>query len=957
MRAEQGSALRITAPAAPTPRAAGLARFLALLRRHAWWFVGTATVALLAAWQPRALQRLDLLAYDQIAPQLAAPVGTAQALVVAIDDASIAQLGRWPWPRARHAELAQRLHEAGAAALGFALLFSESDAVDPAGDAALAAALQQHGHAVLALAPTRAADGRMAELAPLPALAQAARAGHVDVEIDADGQSRRLPLRAGADAPRHPAFALAMAQAVGGAPADADLPGAQRSRDAAPGHWARNHEVLLPRAGATSHVSYARLLQSPELAAQARGRAVFVGITAPGLGGELVTPLAGTRTAWPAVDFHAHAYASIRGQALITPLGLMPALLLALLAVSSLALWPTGARGRRHVVLAGVLLAGPLLTSMVLLHAANLWLPPALGLTGLLVAYALWSARQLAAVNRQLQRARRHAQATLHAIDDGVITVDPGGTVRYANPMAQLQSGGTLAPGMSVLQALPLDADSLARLETALASCLADARPVRLTSHLHLHLPNEHAPRFLQVAASPLLGPRDQLDGAVLVLVDVSDAVAAAHRADHAATHDALTGLPNRVLLQDRLGLAIARGLRRNSAVAVLFLDLNRFKRINDSLGHRQGDEVLKIVAQRLRRVCRETDLVSRWGGDEFVVVVEDLSGQDGAAAVAGKVVAALREDIELGELRLPSACSVGIAMAPQDGCDADALLARADMAMYRAKAQPGTGYHFYSSELNVWTRERLALEVDLRQALRDGNFELHYQPQYALEDFRLVGFEALLRWRRTPEELLTPGSFIGVAEESGLIVDIGEWVVQQAARDVAAWRAAGLQAAPVGVNVSARQCLNRGIVDVVREALRETGIPPSLLKIELTETTAMTDAQQVIRLLEDISALGVRIAVDDFGTGYSSLSYLKRFPIDELKIDQSFVRDLASDEDDAAIVRATIALAHGLGILVVAEGVETEQQSLFLAAHRCDVAQGYLFGSPQPRKDATTLL
>ncbi len=265
------------------------------------------------------------------------------------------------------------------------------------------------------------------------------------------------------------------------------------------------------------------------------------------------------------------------------------------------------------------------------------------------------------------------------------------------------------------------------------------------------------------------------------------------------------------------------------------------------------------------------------------------------------------------------------------------------------AKSHPDAGFHFYSSELKIWTRERLTIEVDLRHALRDGQFELHYQPQYKLRNGALVGFEALLRWRRTPELLVQPDQFIGVAEETGLIVEIGAWVVMQAAKDLARMLAAGQPAVPVAVNVSARQCVNRNIVEVVRTALRETGIPSALLKLEITETTAMTDAARVSELLEEISALGVRIAVDEFGTGYSSLAYLKRFPIDELKIDRSFVQDIANDSDDAAIVRATIALAHELGILVVAEGVETEQQSLFLAGQNCDIAQGYLYGRPQP--------
>ena len=390
--------------------------------------------------------------------------------------------------------------------------------------------------------------------------------------------------------------------------------------------------------------------------------------------------------------------------------------------------------------------------------------------------------------------------------------------------------------------------------------------------------------------------------------------------------------------------------------VVVLF-DLDRFKRINDSLGHSHGDAVLQVTAQRLAAICRSTDFVVRWGGDEFVVVMEDVSGPEAVAAAAAKLVTVLGEDVDIKGMRLASSCSVGIALAPQDGLELEDLLAKADTAMYRAKSHPDTGFHFYSTDLKLWTRERLSLEVELRHALRDDLFELHYQPQFRLDGGGLVGFEALLRWRRRPDMLVQPAEFIGVAEESGLIVDIGAWVVLQVARDIARWISDGRRAMPVAVNLSARQCVNRNIVEVLRSALAETGIPPALLKLEITETTAMTDAAQVIELLQETKPLGVRIAVDDFGTGYSSLAYLKRFPIDELKIDRSFVQDVATDADDAAIVRATIALAHELGILVVAEGVENQPQSAFLTAQSCDIVQGFLYGRPLPLSGTTPLL
>jgi diguanylate cyclase (GGDEF)-like protein len=517
--------------------------------------------------------------------------------------------------------------------------------------------------------------------------------------------------------------------------------------------------------------------------------------------------------------------------------------------------------------------------------------------------------------------------------------------------------GDSQLAGTHLEQAMALEDDGMAPLEAAVGECLHRAHEVRLAHPLRLAHPDHPGTRLLHASVSPLRDAAKRIEGAVVVLTDVTASVESANRLRHAATHDALTGLPNRVLLQERLALALARAQRLHSMIAVLFLDLDRFKRINDSLGHSHGDEVLRVTARRLAAICRSTDFVVRWGGDEFVVVMEDVPGEAAVTSTAAKLVAALGEDIDVEGMRLACSCSVGIAIAPQDGVEIEALLAKADTAMYRAKSHPDTGFHFYSSELKLRTRERLSLEVELRHALRDGLFELHYQPQYRLGDGALVGFEALLRWWRQPDTLVQPVDFIGVAEESGLIVDIGAWVVQRVTSDMASWLSQGLQAVPVAVNVSARQCVNRNIVDVVRRALQESGIPPALLKLEITETTAMTDAARVIDLLHEIKALGVRIAVDDFGTGYSSLANLKRFPIDELKIDQSFVQDVATDADDAAIVRATIALAHELGIQVIAEGVENRAQSDFLSAQSCDIVQGFLYGRPQPLGQTTPLL
>lgn len=933
--------------------------------RSAWWLAAVVTVLALAWLNPSFMQRLDLLAYDLLVPTR--PADVQSPVVIAIDDASLAELGRWPWPRARHAEMIDRLGEAGAGAIGMALIFSEPDLGDPAGDAALAQAIARNGRVVLAVAPGQQPADPMSPRAllagelsvdaiPSPTL------GHVDVEVDLDGQARRLYLQAGYGRADLPALALAVRQRMVPSLELAQLPGVHPNpiRSRPKSIWVRDREVLLPRMQALPTLSFASALRDPQQLALTRDRAVFIGVTASGLGGELVTPLTGRQSTLPAVEFHAQAYAALAQQALLQRAPAIAVALLALLTLSSLALWPRS-EGRR-VLLATSLLGLPLLFSALLLYAAQLWFPPSLATLGLAVALMVWVAAKLQVARRQLLRSRQHALATLHAIGDAVITIDAGQrTIRYANPTAVAHAGIRHLRGLSLRQAYALTPDSLDRLDAALDRCLHHSERVELADHLNLPVADGGPARALHATASPLRSPDGRLDGAVLVLSDVTAAVEAARELDHAATHDALTGLPNRVMLQERLALALARTQRRGNCAAILFLDLDRFKQINDSLGHRAGDEVLKILAHRLRLLCRDTDTVARWGGDEFVLVLEDLADQEGAATAAAKVLEVLTQDVNLdetfGSLRLPSAGSMGVVMSPQDGTDMDDLLSKADMAMYRAKAQPQACFQFWSDDINTRMHARLALEVDMRQGLRDQQFVLHYQPQFAFHSQRLVGMEALMRWQRTPQDLVMPNDFIHAAETSGLIVDLGAWAVLEAARQVARWLAAGLQPVPVAVNVSARQCMNRDIVQVVRLALGETGIPPALLRLEITETTAMADADQVIGLLHAIRALGVGLVLDDFGTGYSSLAHLKRFPIEEIKIDRSFISEIATDQNDVAIVRATIALAHGLGLNVVAEGVETEAQSRFLAAENCDVAQGYFFGRPQPTVKVTQLL
>src|SRR5438132_6882661 len=413
------------------------------------------------------------------------------------------------------------------------------------------------------------------------------------------------------------------------------------------------------------------------------------------------------------------------------------------------------------------------------------------------------------------------------------------------------------------------------------------------------------------------------------------------------AYHDAMTGLPNRPLYIDRLILALAQASRSNQRLAVFFLDLDRFKDINDSLGHSIGDSLLKAVAERIRRCVREGDTVARFGGDEFTLLIPRIEQVEDAAKIAQKILETLKIPFIVGERELFVTTSIGISVYPNDGADPETLLRNADTAMYRAKDSGRDNYQLYAPAMNARALERLALENLLRKALSQKELVLFYQPVVDVMTKAIVGVEALIRWKHPEMGLLSPAHFISTAETSGLIVPIGNWVTRTACHQIKVWQKRIDRDLTVAVNLSARQFQQPNIVEEIARALEETDLDPESLELEITESNAMQNAENTIYTLRELKALGVRIAMDDFGTGYSSLNYLKRFPIDILKLDQSFVREVNHDATDAAIVSAVISMAHSLDLKVIAEGVETEEQLAFLTKQRCDRIQGYLFSAP----------
>jgi diguanylate cyclase (GGDEF)-like protein/PAS domain S-box-containing protein len=435
--------------------------------------------------------------------------------------------------------------------------------------------------------------------------------------------------------------------------------------------------------------------------------------------------------------------------------------------------------------------------------------------------------------------------------------------------------------------------------------------------------------------------------GMVCVVRDVTERTYAEEQIKHLAYHDALTNLPNRLLFKDRLTVALSHAQRDGSALAVLFLDLDRFKVINDSLGHNIGDQLLQAVAARVQACVRESDTVARLGGDEFTVLLPRLHRSDDAAPIAMKIIEAIRYPFHIEGREFFITTSIGISLFPEDGVDAETLIKNADTAMYQAKEVGRDNYQLFNAIVNAKALQRIALEHGLRRALANEEFEVHYQPIYDLRSGKVTGMEALLRWTHPQLGAIPPSTFIPLAEATGIMIPIGTWALREACRQAREWHEAGHKSLSLAVNLSVTQLQQTDLVDRVRQILAETGLPARLLELEITESSAMQSPETSIRTLYDLKKLGLRISLDDFGTGHSSLSYLKRFPIDTLKIDQSFVRDITEDPDTAAIVTAIIAMAHSLRLKVIAEGVEFTEQANFLRRHACDQMQGYLIKPP----------
>jgi diguanylate cyclase (GGDEF)-like protein/PAS domain S-box-containing protein len=572
---------------------------------------------------------------------------------------------------------------------------------------------------------------------------------------------------------------------------------------------------------------------------------------------------------------------------------------------------------------------------------------------------ALRYAVERKSIEETLFAEKERAQVTLASIGDAVICTDISGNITFLNVVAEKLTGWSLPEvlGQPMAEAFMV-INAVSR--EAIPNPMQRAMERDQVGHLPLDCILKRRDGFeihIEDSVAPIHDREGNPTGAVIVFRDVSVPWAMTQQIAHSAAHDFLTGLPNRLLLNDRISQSITLAQRHDHRIAVLFLDLDGFKHINDSLGHPIGDKLLQSIAKRLVDAVRESDTVSRQGGDEFVVLVSEMDQSKYAAIAARRMLRAVAEAHSIDHHDLHITASIGVSVFPEDGLDAETLIKSADTAMYQAKENGRQSYQFFTPAMNVRAVERQSIEEHLRRAVERHEFALHYQPKIDLKTGVITGAEALIRWTHPVRGAVSPAQFIPVAEDCGLILPIGAWVLREACAQAKAWAVAGLPVMTMAVNVSAIQFRNGTFLEDTFAVLGETGLDATCLELELTESVLMKNAEFTASILRTLRKRGVQVAVDDFGTGYSSLGYLRKFPLDALKIDQSFIRQISTTPDETTIVSAIVSMGRSLNLRVIAEGVETPEELTFLQTHQCDEAQGYYFSRPVPALEFAKLL
>lgn len=908
------------------------------------------------------LERIDAVIYDQVSTIQYYPPDD-DIVIVAIDEESIKTLGRWPWSRSVHAELIKRLESIGNHSVAFDLIFSEPQTNDPEADHSLAAAIASHGMIILPVAPVADKNREYVYLVePLPVYRQHAKLGHVDIELDSDGIARRVFLTAGIEEPKWPAFALTLA-----ASANQNIANWIKSfpdENINPwGRWVRSHEVLIPYAGKSGsflQVSYAQVLSDDQILASLRNKIIIVGMTATGIGTRFATPVSPiNRRPMSGVEWHANVLSMLIHDRMILPLANYSVSLISVAWVFAI-LFTLGTFQRNITI--------PLLLALIgfglcvvwgVLRFLHIWFPPGAALVGTIAIYPLLSWQRINEFMQSLFFAKAGSSAALESVGDGVITTDTRNHIIYMNKGAERILGVTLnqTQGASLLKLMhlskiqdrtaftglidseiPIPASSIGTIQCYLKTSGGEKRAVRITRHM---LRDEHK----------------ALMGFLFALADITDTIELTRQVEYQASYDTLTNLPNRALLLKRFEAMTSSPQKYGKIIAVFFVSLDNFKKINDALGHRAGDELLKMVSQRLSNIISNADFLARWGGDEFVLLFNDLHEKDIAAQRAQEALDLIEHQFFLHGQEVFVTVSIGISFFSEDGKGNEIVLEQASTAMRRIKNEGGNSFGFYSTESSVaWTRDRLKFEKELRIALNEGHLQVLYQPIVDVHQQSIVRMEALVRWPHPTRGYLSPSEFIPLAESVGLMEQLGREVLKTAC--VAAYRL--IQSSKpihISVNVHPRQLLNENFLPTLSRVLTVTKLPATSLTLEITESAVVSDMARAAVILQQIKGLGVLIALDDFGTGYSSLTLLRELPIDILKIDKSFIRALDQNINDLTITQAIIGLGANLGLTIIAEGVESERQARTLLENHCHLQQGYFFSRPIPYESILQLV
>lgn len=907
------------------------------------------------------LERIDAVLYDKISTIQQYPPDKAIA-IVAIDEESLRILGRWPWSRSIHAELINRLKSIDNHAVALDLLFSEPQKNDPLADQLLAAAIATHGGIILPVAPVADSSTEHIYLVePLNSYRENATLGHVDIELDSDGIARRVFLKAGIEAPTWPALGLALA-ARSRSDAVHSTDGLEEEHAKIWGRWVRSQEALIPYAGqpgSFQQISYARVLFDDQVLAGLKDKIIIIGMTATGMGTRFATPVSPiNRQPMSGVEWHANVLNMLLHNHAIHPVAGHSASFISIAWVFIVLLTISVLHRNISIPLLLILLGCGLFSVWLSLHFLFIWFPPSAALIGTIAIYPLWNWRRINEFMQSLFVARVGSNAALESVGDGVITTDTLDHIIYMNKGAEKILGVALRQAQGVLLSALLDLNKIQ--DNAIAGLDSSELPVPAfnVNTVQCYLKTvEGEKRAVRITRHLLRDDQETLMGFVIAIADITDTVELTKQVVYQASYDTLTKLPNRALLLTRFEELTSALSQQGKIISVFFVTLDNFKKINDALGHRAGDELLKMVSQRLNDAVRPDDFVARWGGDEFVVIFDHLNKEDTAPQMAQKILKSLRQEFNLQNQEVFVTVSIGISLFPEDGKDSEAVLERASTAMHRVKNEGGNSFRFYSVESSVaWTRDRLEFEKELRTALNNGHLQVLYQPIVDVHQRRIVRMEALVRWPHPTRGYLSPGDFLPLAESIGLMEQLGESVLRSAC--IAAQKLLQVgKPVNVSVNVNPRQLLYGSLTQTISQVLSETKLPATSLILEITESAIVSDMERASDILTQIKALGALIALDDFGTGYSSLTLLRELPIDILKIDKSFIRSLDQNLNDLTITQAIIGLGMNLNLAVIAEGVESEQQVRILLDHHCHLQQGYFFSRPVPYEAVLQLL